>query len=93
MEMANLLPDPTRSNPLYVILDWVGLGPAPTPASVARVGLFKTSHRYTAATTNFNTNHNPGPEPTAHTRYLRLMGYVAVSVECPYRASVDPACS
>ena len=27
------------------------------------------------------------------TCYLRLMGYVAVSFECPYRASVDPACS
>jgi len=27
------------------------------------------------------------------TCYLRMMGYVAVSFKCPYRASVDPACS
>jgi len=27
------------------------------------------------------------------TCYLRLMGYVAVTFGCPYRASVDPACS
>jgi len=31
--------------------------------------------------------------PLSVTCYLRLMGYVAVSFECPYRASVDPACS
>jgi len=27
------------------------------------------------------------------TCYLRLVGYLAVSFKCPYRASVDPACS
>ena len=27
------------------------------------------------------------------TCYLRLVGYFAVSFKCPYRASVDPACS
>jgi len=31
--------------------------------------------------------------PLSVTCYLRLMGYVAVSFECPYLASFDPACS
>ena len=34
-----------------------------------------------------------GPARTLVTCYLMLMGYVAVSFECPSRASVDPACS